>query len=165
MKNKISVGEIIRYLYYLDKELSGFRVPEKIMGEGRWYHQRFGFNQPEIFQRYYKYYDKEGVEWWIVRGCPDRIEIEDDKLYVDELKTVRSRPKSEALEIGSTQGNIYAWLVGSEFYRVYLYDVKEGVMEKYVFEFDRKKAKRDIKKGIRIKKKLNKFKDFIESNE
>jgi len=161
MKYKISVGEIIKYLYYLDKELSGFRVPEKILREGHWYHQRFGFNQPEIFQRYFKYCDKGNTEWWIVRGCPDRIEIEEGVLFVDEFKTVRSRPKSEMLEIGSTQGNLYAWLVGSELYRVYLYNIRTEEMEKYIFEFDKKKAKKDIRKGIKTKKRLKRFRERL----
>jgi len=158
---KISVGEIIRYLYYLDQELEGKKPSEKALRDGRWYHQRLGFNQPEIFQKYYEYWSKKDSEWWLVRGAPDRIVDDNGMLYVDELKTVRNRSKSKALEVGSTQANIYAWLVGADVYRVFIFDVCSGELEKYEFEFDRKKLNRDLRKGIRIKKKLEKFKKSL----
>ena len=152
MKNKISVGEIVKYLFYLQRELSTDEVSERVLKEGQWYHQKLGFNQPEIFQRYFKYNENGNHEWWLVRGCPDRIEIEEGVLYVDELKTVRNNRKSRMLEIGSTQANLYAWLVGSELYRVFLYDVLAESMEEYVFKFDGEKAERDIRRGIETKK-------------
>jgi len=158
---KISVGEIIRYLYYLDQELEGKKPSEKALRDGKWYHQRLGFNQPEIFQKYYEYWSKKDSEWWLVRGAPDRIVDDNGMLYVDELKTVRNRSKSKALEVGSTQANIYAWLVGADVYRVFIFDVCSGELEKYEFEFDRKKLNRDLRKGIRIKKKLEKFKKSL----
>jgi len=158
---KISVGEIIRYLYYLDQELEGKKPSERALRDGRWYHQRLGFNQPEIFQKYYEYWSKKDSEWWLVRGAPDRIVDDNGMLYVDELKTVRNRSKSKALEVGSTQANIYAWLVGADVYRVFIFDVCSGELEKYEFEFDRKKLNRDLRKGIRIKKKLEKFKKSL----
>jgi len=158
---KISVGEIIRYLYYLDQELEGKKPSEKALRDGKWYHQRLGFNQPEIFQKYYEYWSKKDSEWWLVRGAPDRIVDDNGMLYVDELKTVRNRSKSKALEVGSTQANIYAWLVGAEVYRVFIYDICTGELDKYEFEFDRKKLNRDLRKGIKIKKKLEKFKKSL----
>ena len=158
---KISVGEIIRYLYYLDQELEGKKPSEKALRDGKWYHQRLGFNQPEIFQKYYEYWSKKDSEWWLVRGAPDRIVDDNGMLYVDELKTVRNRSKSKALEVGSTQANIYAWLVGADVYRVFIFDVCSGELEKYEFEFDRKKLNRDLRKGIKIKKKLEKFKKSL----
>jgi len=158
---KISVGEIIRYLYYLDYELGGKKPSRKALRDGIWYHQRLGFNQPEIFQKYFEYWSGKNKEWWLVRGAPDRIVDNDGVLYVDELKTVRKRPKSKALEVGSTQANIYAWLVGADVYRVFIFDVCSGELDKYEFEFDRKKLNRDLRKGIKIKKKLEKFRKSL----
>ena len=159
-KRKISVGEIIRYLFYLDNELSGRRPPERVLRTGIWYHEKLGFNQPTLFQKYFKYPDGYRDEHWLVRGVPDRIEERDGRLYVGELKTIRrptKRRKEKTIEIGGTQANIYSWLTGAEEYEVYLYLIPDDRMEVYRFDYDEEKAEQDIREGIRIKKELERF--------
>ena len=156
---QISVGKIIKYLFSLEEELFGYRIPEEIFREGEEYHRKLGFNQPRVFGRFFKYSEKgRGREWWLVKGRPDRISVERGILYVDELKTYRNNnSKTKALERGDTQGAIYAWLTGAEYYRVFLYDVKTQKMERHTFRFSEKKAERSIRKGIKIGKKLERF--------
>lgn len=163
MQNKISVGEVIKYLYYLKSELSGFRIPEKYLREGIYYHNRLGFNNTELYQRWYNYRKgKKHSEWWLVRGVPDRIVNEGKEIFVDELKTYRGgRKKDDLLEIGYTQANIYAWLLGIPKCRVYIYDPRISRLDEYEYDFSWNKARRDIGKGIKIKKKLKKFKDSL----
>lgn len=166
-RRKISVGEIIRYLYYLDNELSGHRPPERILRSGVWYHEKLGFNQPNLFQKYFKYPNGYKDEYWLVRGVPDRIEEREGKLYVGELKTIRKPSKGRkkrALEVGSSQANIYCWLTGAEEYEVYLYTIPLDTMEIHRFDYDEEKAKEDISEGIRIKKELERLRRELKSS-
>jgi len=158
MKNKISVGEIERYLFYLEDELAGRNPPEFVLREGSWLHQRLGYNQTEIFKRYYQYQN----ELWLVLGCPDKIDEENG--VVEELKTYRNHNRKDFfLEVGRSQANIYCWLTGLPRYAVVLYNAQTKEMKKYFYDYDEEKAKRDIERGIEIKKYLEQVRKEIKA--
>jgi len=146
---RIGVGEIERLLFYLRSDLNGTRPPEFVIQRGRWLHDRFGYNQPDMFQRFFEY---EG-EMWLIRGVPDKIDFDLATIY--ELKTYMSQfKKSFFMNVGQAQANIYCWLSGAKKYEVHLYLVPEEKMEKYPYEYEESKAEDDMKRGLGIKKWL-----------
>jgi hypothetical protein len=146
---KIGVGEIEQLLFYLRDDLKGTRPPDAILQKGKWLHDRFGYNQPDMFQRFYEY---EG-EMWLVRGVPDKIDFDTATIY--ELKTYTNPfRKSFFMNVGQAQANLYCWLSGAKKYEVHLYLVPDERMDKYPYDYDQGKAENDLRKGLEIKKWL-----------
>jgi len=156
--NKITVGEIERNLFYLEDELAGRKPPEEILREGKWIHERLGYNQTEIYKRFFNH---KG-ELWLVIGCPDKI-TEDG--VVEELKTLRNGSREKFyLDVGSLQANIYCWLTGLTNYAVVLYNTQTRETKRYTFTYDEEKAKQDIEKGIEIKKYLERKREEMKGD-
>jgi len=155
---KISVGEIEKYLFYLGRNLQEYIPFEEIVRaikSGRWWHSRLGYNNTELFQRFYPYRENRNIEWWLVRGVPDKIDWENAIVY--ELKTYRNGKSREfMLNVGRVQGNIYCWLTGCEKYIVVLVDVTKLKPEEEheEFNYDESIALYHIYKGIKLKKWL-----------
>ena len=64
----MSVGEIIRYLYYLEQEILGSKPTYSSLESGNRIHRRLGFYQEKyLFSRFVDV-DKE---WWLITGVPD----------------------------------------------------------------------------------------------
>jgi len=151
---RISVGEIERLLFYVQDELRGYKVNDRVLQEGQWIHIRLGYNQQEIYRRFFYYRENGNEEIWQVGGCPDKIDYENG--VIRELKTYRSeRRKQFLLEVGRTQANIYCWLTGLRRYCIDLYDLnQQRITESICEEYDEKKAIKDITEAIRRKKYL-----------
>jgi len=151
---KISVSEIERLLYYVHDELKGYRVPDKTLNEGRRIHNRLGYNQPEIFKRFFFFRNGSSEEFWQVIGAPDSIDYENG--IIRELKTYRSPQSKEfLLEVGRSQANIYCWLTGLKKYCIDLYDMYQNKITESVCEdFNEERAIMEISEAIRRKKHL-----------
>jgi len=151
---KISVGEIEKLLFYITNDLRGYRVGDRVLQEGQWVHNRLGYNQQEIYRRFFYYKEDGNEEIWQVGGCPDKIDYNEG--VIRELKTYRSpKAKEFLLEVGKSQANIYCWLTGLKRYCVDLYNVSEQkITDSVCEEFNEQKAMQDISEAIKRKKYL-----------
>jgi len=159
---RISVGEIERLLYYIKDELSGYKVPEKFLHEGQWVHNRLGYNQPEIFKRFFEYEVNGKREYWMVLGAPDKIDTEQGIIY--ELKTYRHpKAKEFLLNVARSQANIYCWLTGLRKYCVDLYNMYEGkITDRICEDYSESRALNDIREAIERKLYLETIKKLWE---
>jgi len=162
MIKKISVSEIERLLYYIQDELKGYRVPDKVLYEGWMIHSRLGYNQPEVFKRFYEYESNGNKEYWLVYGTPDKIDYENGIIF--ELKTYRSaRAKKSLLNVAKTQVNLYCWLTGLRKYCIDLYNINEGKITDSICEdYSETKAVDDIREAIERKLYLEKIRTLWE---
>jgi len=87
LDRRISAGEIIEYLFYLNGESHEENSSERSLKVGEWLHQKLGYNQTEIFKRYYQYQGEN----WLVGGCPDKIDEQNG--MIEELKTYQNHDK------------------------------------------------------------------------
>ena len=122
-------------------------VDSRYLSEGRWCHNRLGYNNMQMLQRQ--------MYGYRVRGMPDLIE---DDLII-ELKTYRSpKTKKYQEEKGAIQANIYCLLGSYSKYRVDIFDVKSDKLSiGKPIEADEKKARTNIKNALNFKHKLEKL--------
>ena len=159
MKKKLSAGEITELFFYRGDSILGREKPERVREKGKKIHKELGFDNSEIFMKEYPYETKEGViEYWEIRGMPDRIFFEEG--YVDELKTYTPKEKEKQIESGKTQANIYAYLTNLK-PRLFLYNQPKKRMEDIIeFEFNEDKLNMDITLAIELKYYIE---DFVEN--
>lgn len=164
---RISVNEIINYLYYNDtnfyyknfKNSNHQKKENNNSKNGSVVHRMLGFeNFYYVFSKLIEVeVENNTKEYWIVTGTPDEINIEEG--YIGELKTYKDPNKKDFLiEVAITQGNIYCYLSGFKKFVVYIYSIpEEKFVYKEFFEANYNKALEDIKRGIYKKRELCKI--------
>ena len=126
---KASVGEIIDSLFY--RPFKPWR--QNGTRRGQILHYRLGFNNAELFQRYYQIMDYI----ILVRGCPDRIQPP----YVDELKTCRHILHPKINKAAEYQLQLYMWLTGLTKGRLYVYYIDRGeLVKEATYQYDPEKV-------------------------
>jgi len=139
---KLSVSTVVAIKFDPSRVL--YRSYSKGMSEGTRLHLEMGFTNKRSFSKM--------VDDVIVSGIPDRITdgvIEDLKTYYSE----ESRDFYEAM--AHCQCNIYCFLAGLKKYKIYMYHVPSGRMTIIEKSADYDQALRDIRKAVRVWKKLH----------
>jgi len=155
--NKLSAGQIASLIFYRQNDFSGKKVSDRQLKDGSWIHQRLGYNQEEVFVRYY-YHPKTG--WWKIVGVPDKI-IEEEGV-VEELKTYITRKDWQSY-VGKVQLMVYLWLTGFTKGRVVLYSMNaKKITEKQEYEFDKKFFKIIMDTAISLELKIREFRKNFE---
>ena len=160
-KNILTVSQIINLLFYKTDEITRTEVisPE-LLREGKRLHSRFGFDNAEIYKRFI--YDPKTKEWWLILGCPDRIENREGKVM--ELKTyLNAKFPIQLKEIGKIQAMLYCWLTGLPKWELWGYSSYKNKIEKETEgEFNEKQVTDTILKAIELKSLLYEFKKEYE---
>ena len=139
---KLSVSTVVAIKFDPSRVL--YRSYSKGMSEGTRLHLEMGFTNKRSFSKM--------IDDVIVSGIPDRITdgvIEDLKTYYSE----ESRDFYEAM--AHCQCNIYCFLAGLKKYKIYMYHVPSGRMTIIEKAADYDQALRDIRKAVRVWKKLH----------
>lgn len=105
---RLTVGEIVSLFLYKERDIqySSF-LPSYELTEGKRIHNRLGFDQPWLFRKYFW----TGKDWWLVIGCPDKLDQKAGLIH--ELKTFGERNISKNMLLGATiQCQLYCWLTG-----------------------------------------------------
>jgi len=116
---RLGVSRIITDLFYGGKQ--PFR---RDIVSGDVLHYRLGFTGDEVYCRFLE------LENYYVKLCgsPDRIAIDNGRLYVDELKTTYNH-QGYMEKIAYTQLQLYMFLTGIHLGRIWVYDRSKGELK------------------------------------
>jgi hypothetical protein len=160
-KNILTVSQIVNLLFYKTDEITRMEVisPE-LLREGKRIHSRFGFDNGELYRRFI--FHPKTKEWWLILGCPDRVEQKEGKVI--ELKTYSNeRFPSKLKEIGKIQAMLYCWLTGFPKWELWGYSSYKNKVEKEEEgEYNEKYITETILKAIELKSLLQEFKEEYE---
>jgi hypothetical protein len=128
-ERKITAGEATKLLFFNGDEtwwLNTTWRPESSIPNGNELHRLLGYEQDEIFPRYY--YCKNIGQRIKVVGQPDKLNIDTGEAL--ELKTYRYPCNKERQIIAGTfQAQCYCWLTGFEDWQVHIYNAVSRKME------------------------------------
>lgn len=156
MRHRLTVSEVVGLLFYKDKDILGKPEPFNFaLTEGKRIHERLGFNDPQQFRRYI--FDAETETWWLIIGCPDKIDQKNGA--VKELKTYFTAKMPEATQnAGSLQAMIYCWLTGLSKWELWGYSSYHNKLSKIAEgNADDQLVFQTIIKAIRLKRLLRDF--------
>jgi len=116
---RLSVSKVISDLFY-----QGQPFIKRDVVSGDVLHARLGFTGDEVYCRFME------LENSYVKlcGAPDRISLDQGRLYVDELKTTYNR--TEYMErVAFTQLQLYMFLTGIQRGRIFIYDKSKNELK------------------------------------
>lgn len=157
MRYRLTVSEIVSLLFYKADDITKKEmVSSEILTEGKRIHDRLGFNDPQQYRRFI--FDPNTNHWWLVIGCPDKIEQKDGKVL--ELKTYwQARMPDRTRNAGTLQALIYCWLTGLSKWELWGYSTYTNKLSKIVEgHADDEFVYRSILKAIQLKTMLHDFK-------
>ena len=153
---RLTASQIVSLLYYkADDIVKQEPVSSEILYEGKRIHSRLGFDEPQQYRRFY--FDEKTKGWWLIIGCPDKVDQKNGKVL--ELKTFQTARISDKVKnVGIVQVNIYCWLTGLLNWELWgyssytnkLFKVEEG---KFLVDL----ALQSIEKAIQLKLALLNF--------
>ena len=149
---KISAGEAVRLLFHNEIDTYWQHTtwkPERNIPGGKKIHQDKGYDQPEVFWKYY--FCKPRGSVYKIFGQPDKLDIPNN--LVIELKTYRYPcNRDRQLLAGWWQAEFYDGITGLEYYQVHLYNAVTKEME--VMEerkFNLRHFRRNLNAAIELK--------------
>lgn len=151
---RLTASEIVSLFLYKDRDILSNSIScSPMLEEGKRIHNRLGFDQPWLFRRYFW----DGKDWWLIIGCPDKID--EKKGIIHELKTFEKRNISKDTLFGAfIQCQIYCWLTGFQEFLIWGHSVYSNKTSKRLLgKYDPILAKRIIKKAIELKLYLSTF--------
>lgn len=158
---RLSAGQISSLLFYRDKDIKGYRTPEYVLTSGKIVHNRLGYDNTQIFKRYY--YCKQFDEVWLITGMPDKLEPE--RNTVVELKTYGSKAtKQRQIKAGEIQVQVYCFITGLEnwelhFFNSYREEMEAPIGNKFRYKF----FKQAVDLAIELQKRANELAgEFVE---
>ena len=157
MRYRLTVSEIVGLLFYKADDIVGKeKIGSEVLTEGKRIHERLGFNDPQQYRRFI--FDPTTNHWWLIIGCPDKVEQKEGK--VKELKTYwTARMPDRTKNAGITQALIYCWLTGLSKWELWGYSTYSNKLSKIVEgHADDEFVYRSILKAIQLKLMLHDFK-------
>ncbi len=155
MRKRLTVSEVVNLFLYRNREiLYGSSFPKNYtLNEGKRIHNRLGYDQPWLFRKYFW----TGKDWWLLLGCPDRLDEKDG--VVMELKTFEERNISENTLAGANiQCQLYCWLTGFKKFAIYGHSIYTNKTSKRLDgEFDPAFVGKIIKEAVGLKISLSNF--------
>lgn len=150
----LTVSEISYLLMLGPKRFS------KGMVSGREIHKKLLFNQARVFARYHQV-DDGG--WILIVGKPDRLKFEKNRGVVEELKTFLGKEQKKVQEkVGFFQAQLYCWLTGLPFLRLYLYDIEEKkIIKTLAYQANLFFVSEAIQKAFEIKTQIDLLDHFV----
>lgn len=156
MRYRLTVSEIVGLLFYKEEDILGKPEPYNfILTEGKRIHERLGFNDPQQYRRFI--FNPDTEKWWLVIGCPDKIEQKEGKVL--ELKTYATAQISQrTYEAGTIQAMIYCWLTGLSKWELWGYSSYSNKLSKIAEGYvDEQFVWQTINKAIKLKLMLHDF--------
>jgi len=147
---KLTVSQITALFFYRYRDMSGWRVPDRVLQSGNIVHSRLGYNQLYQFRRVYIHND----EVYHIVGMPDKLEGD----MVVELKTYSGFSRKEQKMAGIVAVQIYLWLTGLENGKVVYFNTKTEKFDKEVkVSYDPELVKKIFTLAIGLQKDIDNF--------